>query len=298
MNTTGDFYGLPTRVLENRHLWLEFLAEAGPRIVRVGLAGSAENLFAETPDISWSTAAGDYFVRGGHRLWHAPEDRRRTSVPDNAGLVVEPVAGGVRLIQPTEALTGITKQMEIHLPAERPAVIVQHVLQNDGIWPVELAPWAITQLPLGGVAILPQMLKPVDVASLLPNRQLVLWPYTHWQDERLQLYDDYILFQAQPQAAPCKVGYLNRLGWVAYWRAGVLFCKRFAPQVERLHPDSNCNVEVYGDGRCLELETIAPFPRLEPGQAVTHTETWEFYPDRPVVPTLAGVRQLVADLGW
>jgi hypothetical protein len=42
--TSGDFYGLPTRIISNQHLWLEFLAGAGPRIVRLSLAGSDENL--------------------------------------------------------------------------------------------------------------------------------------------------------------------------------------------------------------------------------------------------------------
>ncbi|MER3405907.1 MAG: hypothetical protein C4289_12725, partial [Chloroflexota bacterium] len=60
-----DFYGLPVQVLENQHLRLEFLAEAGPRIVRLFIAGSDDNLLAELPDLKVSTPFGDYYFRGG-----------------------------------------------------------------------------------------------------------------------------------------------------------------------------------------------------------------------------------------
>ena len=96
---TGDFYGLPTRILSNQHLRLEFLAEAGPRIVRLSLAGSGENLMAEVPDIHWTTPYGEYYLRGGHRLWHAPEAVPRSSVPDNDSLTVEGRDGEPRAME-------------------------------------------------------------------------------------------------------------------------------------------------------------------------------------------------------
>ncbi len=52
---SNDFHGLPTRSLGNDHLTLDYLAEAGPRIVRLFLAGSQTNLLAEAPDLSWDT---------------------------------------------------------------------------------------------------------------------------------------------------------------------------------------------------------------------------------------------------
>ena len=46
---TTDFHGLPTRSLENNHLRVDYLLEAGPRLVRLILAGSSANLLAEVP---------------------------------------------------------------------------------------------------------------------------------------------------------------------------------------------------------------------------------------------------------
>ena len=159
-----DFYGLPTRAIYNDHIRLEYLAEGGLRLVRLFLTHSAcpENIFAEMPQASWPTPYGDYFLRGGHRLWHAPEAAPRSSIPEPSELEVKELPDGVWLGQPTEPATGIGKRLEIHLAPDRPALTVKLELRNEGVWPVELAPWAITQLPLGGVAILPQPMGPID----------------------------------------------------------------------------------------------------------------------------------------
>lgn len=293
----SDFYGLPTSSIANQHLRLAFLATAGPRIVRLFLNGSDENLLAEVPDVIWELAEGTFHIRGGHRLWHAPEHFPRTYQPDNEGLVVEELADGVRLTQPTEAATGIRKQIEIHLHADKPIITLNHYLHNDGLWPIELAPWGITQVPLGGVAVLPQPFQG-DPNSLLPNRHLSLWAYTRLDDPRLSLYDDYILVRGQSLSEAVKIGYLNTRGWFGYLYRGVFFCKHFVPQPEQQHPDNNCNTECFCKDRFLELETLAPFTLLEPDQAVEHTETWTLYPDIETPSTLEGIRELVKTLDF
>ncbi len=290
--TTGDYFGLSTRVIANECLRLEFLAEAGPRIVRLTVNGS-ENLLAELPDVHWPTPYGDYYVRGGHRLCHAPEAVPRSYIPDNDSLDVEDLENGVRLCRPPEVATGISKSLEISLDARRPQVRLCHRLQNDGVWPVELAAWAITQLPLGGIAVLPQRAASLDTAGVLPDRHLVLWPYSRWADPRLHLEDEVVWIEALPQAPALKVGYQNSQGWIAYARRGVLFLKRFQPHVEQRHADRGCNVEVYCNEYSIELETLGPLCRLAPGECVTHVETWEIYPGLDTPPALSQVQAMV-----
>ncbi|MCX6033686.1 MAG: hypothetical protein NTV38_01710, partial [Chloroflexi bacterium] len=72
----SDFQGLPTRILRNDLVHLEYLVGAEPRIVRLSAFGK-ENLFADIPN-SVTTPYGDFFFRGGHRLWHAPEEMPRS----------------------------------------------------------------------------------------------------------------------------------------------------------------------------------------------------------------------------
>jgi len=83
-----DFHGLPTQSLENSHLRVDFLSQAGPRIVRLALPAHPENLLAELPHRRHPTPYGEFRILGGHRLWHSPEDILRTYIPDNEGLTV------------------------------------------------------------------------------------------------------------------------------------------------------------------------------------------------------------------
>lgn len=297
---TTDFHGMPTYTLQNEHLRLEVLASAGPRIVRLFPAGSPQNLLAELPDMQWDTPHGPFRLWGGHRLWHAPETATRTYFPDDSGLQLASIAHGVRLAQPAEAATGIAKSLEVTLEASRPGIQLRHELRNEGVWPVTLAPWAITQLPLGGTAILPQRTAPLDPDGLQPNRSLALWPYTRWQDPRLHPADDYFLVTGEADEVPCKVGYFNHAGWLAYWHAGVLFVKEFQPRPGDLHPDLDSNAEVYVYNRFLELETLGPLQTIAPGESAIHYETWLLsrpgLADLPAILTPTQAAQLIASL--
>ena len=267
----------PTDSLYNNHIRLDFLVTAGPRLVRLYLPGIEENLLADVPQLNINTPYGLYQFIGGHRLWHAPEAMPRTYIPDNSGVQVEQFESRVRLTGAVEAQTGLQKIIEVKLDASRPAMRIAHTLKNTGHIPINLAPWAITQLPLGGAAILPLSTGPVDNAGLLPNRNLVLWPYTQINDPRLELTDDMVLLHGNPGSTACKVGYTNRLGWAGYLRPNVLFIKRFDPLPDLPHPDFSCNVEAYTGHNFIELETLGIQVPIEPGDSVTHVETWEFH---------------------
>jgi hypothetical protein len=273
----ADFHGFATRTLQNDHLRLDYLDDAGPRLVRLFLAGSQENLLADAFDITFPTPYGEYLLLGGHRLWHAPESLPRSYIPDTGGLTVEELPGGMRLSRPPEILTGIAKALEVRLDPQRPALTLRHTLRNDGAWPVELAPWAVTQLPLGGTAVLPLPSSPLDPQGLLPDRQLSFWPYTSLQDPRLIFTDEAILVRAAARLPPIKIGAPGLAGWLAFWRAGVLFVKRFEHQTGATYPDQGSSAELYCGDRFIELESLGPLARLEPGQSVDHLETWELY---------------------
>jgi Domain of unknown function (DUF4380) len=292
----SDFHGLPTYVVENEHLHVEVLATAGPRIVRLMPSGSSANMLMEQPHKNWPTPNGTFNIRGGHRLWHAPELFPRTYHPDNEGLTITGLLDGAALHGPVEAGTGIRKTMTLRLEAGSPRLHVRHELTNEGAWAVELAPWAITQVPLGGVALLPLAGPPLE-NNLLPDRHIGLWAYTRLDDPRLRLGDDLISIEGRADLPPTKVGIFARLGWIAYLRDELLLIKRFTPQPGRAHPDNGCNIECYTDELNLEIETIAPLERLEPGQSATHEETWEVRRVEGAAGDHAGARLAFAAIG-
>lgn len=272
-----QFNGRSTLILENQFIRLETLATA-PRIVRFQPQGKM-NLFAHLPPDPVPTPYGDFFLHGGHRLWHAPEAMPRTYIPDNEGAEVSRFPDGLRLSQSAEPWTHIAKSIEIRLNPERPQLAIQHELRNDGPWTVELAPWALTMFRLGGTAVFPQPANNVDPNGLLPNRQLAIWPYSKIDDPRLKLRDDYILLHtsSSPGLPPIKIGYFNPAGWQGYYLDDVLFVKRFDPRPGAAFPDGGCNTESYCNHQFIELESLGPLRPLHPGETATHTEIWELY---------------------
>ena len=269
----APFHGRSTRRLGNDHIWLEVLVTAGPRIVRLGLAGSTRNLLAETPDEGWETPHGRYELLGGHRLWFAPEDPARVAVPDGQGLVVSESDGAIRLTGAPESATGLVRSMTIDLDPAAPGFVLRHELRNEGDSTVELAPWAITQLPLGGTVLLPQTAAAAG-HHVRPNRMLVLWPYSSWDDTRFVPRDGLLTLTAT--AGPSlKLGYYNDLGWVGYAHDGALLVRRFTPADGEPHPDMGCNVETYVGSRFLELELLGPLTRVAPGATASLIERWQ-----------------------
>jgi hypothetical protein len=260
--------------IENDHVRLEFAQDAGPRVLHFSLR-DGRNVFAETPDAGWETVHGRrYRLLGGHRLWSSPECPLNRQVPDDVPVGVRMLDDGVELTGGTLTHDGLARRIELRLTQDRPSVRVLHVLENQTDHPVRVAAWALTALAHGGVAVLPLPSGDGNGAQL-PNRNVVLWPYSSVYDPRLQLSDDAIRVATAPNSEPFKVGCLNRAGWVAYELDDITFRKRFEPDPNATHGDLGCNVEVYTNGEFLELETLTPLRNVEPGEAIEHVEEWE-----------------------
>ncbi|HXD09053.1 MAG TPA: hypothetical protein VN653_03225 [Anaerolineales bacterium] len=270
------------RILKNNLLQIEYLTDS-LRIMGLQPIGKP-NMLADISDLPpVPTPYGDYHFLGGHRLWHAPEAMPRTYIPDTPVTVTD-LPDGVVLETQTEQGTGIRKRIEIRLATDKPFVTLTHTLINDGLWSVELAPWAISQFRLGGTVILPMPVGNADPAGLLHNRQFSLWPYARINDPRLKLGDEFILFKADALLPPFKIGYFSSQGWLAYWLDGVLFRKTFEVQAGLPHPDNNCNAEMYCNDHFVELESLAPLGILKPGDSATHTERWDISYDLDSLP--------------
>jgi hypothetical protein len=272
--TKTRFAGHDCVRLENEALALWLTCSVGPRVLGLALPGE-QNLFAELPEYTLDCpGVGPYWLRGGHRLWYAPEDPRCTYLPDDDPLALTEIGNGLRVTQPIEESTGIQKSVTVTMPGPEARVIVDHTLHNRGYRPLELAPWAITQLKPGGMAVLPQPTAPVDEHGLLPNRHLVLWPYTQIDSPYITWGDQYLLVKATMQEGALKIGFPNPTGWLAYVVDDTLFVKRAAYHAGADYFDRGSSSECYCNPRFLELETLGPRTMLGPGESVSHRETW------------------------
>jgi hypothetical protein len=291
------FAGYDCVKLENDALTLWVTESIGPRIIGLALQGG-DNLFAELPDVTldWP-AGGTFFFRGGHRLWYAPEDPRCTYIPDDAPVTITEFESGILVTQPVEAQTGIQKSLTITLPGHDARVIVDHTLANRGAASVELAPWAITQLRPGGVAILPQPSEPADEHGLLPNRHITLWPYTSINSPHITWGDRFVFVRAVMRDGALKIGFPNPAGWLAYAVDDTLFVKRAAYEPDADYFDRGSSSECYCNPHFLELETLGPRTRLAPGRSTTHREKWTLCAGKCFHLTETAAQGLVDRLG-
>lgn len=257
---------LPFASLENEFLRVDYLTTTGPRILGLYAEGVEGNLLAETPDVHWLTPHGEYYMHGGHRLWTAPEDPFYTCPEEHVKVMIE--KDKVTLRSSIDA-SGLEKEISFSLDQNR--VILTHQITWHGKEPIELAPWAITQLRMGGMAILPQS----HLDGLQPNRNLVFWPYSQISDKRLELHNDLIVIHGYAAEHACKIGHYNSQGWVAYLLNNALFVKRFSVDHMQKYPDMGCNAEAYVRDLCIELETLGPLTLLKPKECVAHEEIWE-----------------------
>ncbi len=288
---TINFLGQQCIELSRGELTLLVSQSVGPRVLSLTIAGS-RNLFAELPEITFECPGkGDFHVYGGHRLWHAPEEPARTYLPDDQPLEVKPIPEGIWVQQPTEADTGIQKTLKIELLPEANRVRIEHILANQGAWPVTCAAWAITQMATGGVAFLPQNTTLWENNPTLPNRHLTMWPYTDINSSAITWGNEVIRVWAAMETGMLKIGFPNPRGWLAYWLDGLLFIKRAVFNPQATYFDFGSSSECYCCPQFIELETLSPATTIKPGQSIHHFETWEVHTQ---VPWPEDVNTLVA----
>jgi hypothetical protein len=282
--------------ISNGKVELVATLDVGPRIIRYGFAGG-ENAFKEYADQLGKTGERDWQIRGGHRFWHAPEAVPRTYFPDNDPVKWEKLSdGGIRLTPPPETPHGMQKEIDLRLDPNSTRVTLVHRLKNIGTWPVELAPWALTVVAPGGIEIIPLPKKVPHGDSLLPNQLLVLWSYTDMSDPRYSFGAKYITVKQDSQRKSTKLGLRHPGGWVAYLRNGLLFVKRFDYEEGASYPDYGCNFETYTDQDMLEVESLGPMRKLEPGAAVEHREVWELHQNIPAITDEASIDRVILPL--
>ncbi len=276
--------------LANDTLELVATTDVGPRLIRCAFTGG-DNLFYEAAGQLGLTGGEAWRLYGGHRLWHAPEEPPRTYYPDTQPVRIQEFGGFVRLTQPVETTTGIQKEMDLLLAPTGARLTLVHRLTNRSLWPVTLAPWALTVMAPGGQALVPLPPPGVHGEVLLPDRSLVLWPYSDLTDSRWRWGADYIGLRQEPgRPEPQKAGLGGPLpGWLAYERQGQLFVKQSPVQPAATYPDRGCAIELFTDGEMLELETLGPLTTLPPGGSVEHVERWYLFTGAPSADDPAAV---------
>lgn len=272
------------------HIQLLISKSVGPRILSFCLNGG-ENIFAEVPgQYLEHPGKGKFYFYGGHRLWCGPEDPSLTYVPDSQPIIVNETSDSIELLQEVDSTLGIQKSMQI-MPTEfENILIVDHHIRNAKDKPFRCAPWAITQLKLGGTAILPQQMGGMDENPLLPNRSIALWPYSDVKDPRFNWDNQFIAIHALPIDKALKVGMANPYQWMAYYRNNLLFVKYASNYPTRQCIDYGATSQCYCNSKFIELETLGPLSDVESGKEICHREIWRAVEDPFVEFSLSNLK--------
>lgn len=262
--------------LSNGEVELIVTRDIGPRIIRFGFAGE-KNLFAEIEGQQGTSGESEWMIRGGHRLWIAPEEQPKTYELDNTPIETEEISGGIRTFQGPGPLAGVSKTMDITLADGSNEAAIIHTLRNDGDEPVDLSVWALSAMAVGGMAVIPMPAGIPHTDRLTHNQEWSLWGYTDFSDPRWTLGSRYVFFRQDVTRGPNKLGIAHREGWVGYLLDEFLFVKRFERVEDGIYPDGGVNFETFSNEEFLEIESLGPLVTLPPQQTATHVESWSLH---------------------
>ena len=186
------------------------------------------------------------------------------------------------------------KTLGVTLAENDSHVTVRHTARNDGDEPIQIASWALSVMKPGAMEIIPQPPLGEHPRDLLPNRGIVLWPYTDLTDPRWHFGKNFFTLHQRAGFPPTKIGLSHKEKWIAYIIEDSIFLKTFDRITGAIYTDGGCNFETFTNNDMLEIESLSPLASLAPGDAVSHTENWYLFP----VPGEARIESEEALTNW
>ncbi len=261
----------------NGEIELIVTGDVGPRIIRFGFVGG-QNLFKEFPDQIGRSGEEKFQLRGGDRVWKAPEDPIATWAPDNTPVEVLVTQTGLIAREAIEPLTNLQKEIEISMAPSGTGVVVSHRITNHSLFALEFAPWALTMMAQGGIAVTGFPPRGKHPANLEATNPLVMWAYTDLSDPRWKFTKKYMMLRQDPKNSEAqKLGLFNPDTWAAYILNNEAFVKRSNPDPSKTYPDFGCSFETFTNNDFLEMETLGPLTKVLPGHTVEQVERWGLY---------------------
>jgi hypothetical protein len=263
--------------VSNGEIELVVTGDVGPRVIRFGFVGG-QNLFKEFAEQLGGTGEEKHQLRGGDRVWKAPEDPVATWAPDNVPVEITTTANGLIARAPVEPLTNLQKEIEVRMAAAGTEVTVLHRITNRSLFSLEFSVWALTMMAPGGVAISGFPPRGKHPANLEATNPLVMWAYTNLSDKRWVFTKKYLALKQDPNNSDAqKLGMFNPNTWGAYILKGEVFIKRASAIPGETYPDFGCSFETFTNNEFLEMETLGPLTRLAPGKTAEQVEHWSLH---------------------
>lgn len=258
--------------VDNGTIVLVIPLEYGIRIAHFSFVGG-ENVFYEQPnDMKELTTEDGWRLRGGHRLWLAPENED-TYCPDNAPISYEVQDDTVILTQEIDTRLGVVKSLRICF-GEDASVCVTHRIENRNPHTLTRSLWAISVMAAGGVEEIPLGHREGGMSHW---HRVSWWDHTCLGDERATYEKERIVIRHLPIDKRYKIGVGHPAGAVRYRNCGVVFEKTYDFKEKAAYPDGDVSFETFFCRHMAEIESMSPLYTVAPGESAEHTEIWKLF---------------------
>ncbi|MEF9992283.1 MAG: hypothetical protein RRZ84_02580 [Romboutsia sp.] len=259
----------------------------GPRIIKYSFVNESNMLFEDidrvvSEDLSSYEEYSDnkWYLYGGHRLWMSPEYMPSSYYPDNEDIVYEIIENKIKILGPKEEYNKVQKILIIELEENSSKVSITNEILNLSKEKKCISAWAITTLCSGGVSITPTN---DQVTKFIPNKVFAYWPYTKFNDERMDFIENKYLKVEHDNSNynPFKIGLNNTARWSTYTVGENVFIKSFDDIYSNPsdYSDFGVNFEIYTKELFLELETLSKLKIISQGEKVSLKEEWYIVKD-------------------
>ena len=242
----------------------------GLRIGHFSFCGG-DNVFFEQPsDMKELSTEAGWRVRGGHRLWIAPESEK-VYYPDNEPICYEIIENGIEIRQKEDSWLHVKKSMEILFLGESELKVL-HKIENTGKEKLYCSAWAISSMAPGGIEYIPLEIRDGGMDHL---HRISMWDFTSLGDIRAEYTREQIKVTHLPINERYKIGIGHPCGSVKYENKGVTFVKSFPIRMDQKYPDGDVSYETYLCRHMVEIESLSPLKEILPGESIEHQEIWK-----------------------
>jgi hypothetical protein len=269
-----EFEGLGATEIVAGGLRIVVVHQVGPRVAWLGVEGGDNLLF-------WDKGAehgrGDWWLRGGHRLWVTrpmADETEESYAADNRPCRVQALEDGLSVTAPPDT-SRLEKTLAVRV-VDRGTVSVEHRVRNAGDMLWSGGAWALTctrpgpettyRVPFGEPTAW-------DVVTLVIPRR---WGGGHTSavaDPQLELGEDALVLR--PRGREAKRMISARPGRIEMTDPRGTFVKEARYERGAPYPlDTNLAVYVAPGNFMVEMETMSPVRVVPPGEDLVHTERW------------------------
>jgi hypothetical protein len=230
--------------------------------------------------VHYSRDGGPNFFLGGCQIDIGPELEYPPRHPAlwSGPYTAEPLGPlSVRLTSPADEATGVQLIKVVELAPSGAGVTLRTTLKNVGQKEIAYCLWdrTMTGATYGFFELNPESRFPARWSMRRGNHGSYTYDGKTPDSPRVEIVDN--LLVTVPGKKMEKVAADNVVGWIAGYRDGWLYVKRFPVDADGDYADGGNSVEFWVDaaGTRTEIEPLSPKVKLQPGEAYSFVETWD-----------------------